>query len=155
MPSSTLLNYYQQQHCSRQWRDVLGALAEEFNEALPAEDLRRLMQRIGRRFAIARALPACATLAELDRAINAQWEAVDWGFAVFIEHADRLEVRHYGAPLEAGFGQHSGWAGGFLEGAYQAWFVQSGMIEGLLFSQDASGEALAHPQPVVLQLART
>ena len=67
------------QQCSVQWRGFLQALAAEFAAALPPEDLRALMFRVGVRFAAEHPLPACATLDDLQSSMAAVWDRIGWG----------------------------------------------------------------------------
>ena len=124
--SAVMLSHYTNTHPSHQWRDFLGALAAEFESELDAAQLRALMVRIGLRFAERHPLPACTTLDALSDALNARWQAIDWGFVELVEAADHLRIRHCCAPLAA-FGDGAAtWAPGFLEGAYQHWLQALG-----------------------------
>ena len=67
------------QQCTVQWRGFLQALAAEFAAALPPEDLRALMFRVGVRFAAEHPLPACATLDDLQSSMAAVWDRIGWG----------------------------------------------------------------------------
>ncbi|WP_295930712.1 cellulose biosynthesis protein BcsD [uncultured Xanthomonas sp.] len=131
MSAHALQTHYRTHACSRQWRGFLRALAEEFAAELGAEDLALLMARIGRRFAAEHTVGACTTLQELEDAVNRVWDRLEWGYARFEEHADRVELLHAGSPLHIGLAGQAGGADGFLEGVYQAWFVQVGMSAGL------------------------
>ena len=55
------LDYLLDRQISSQWRGVLVALAEEFDTQIGRDELRQLMQRVGRRFAAAHPLPSCGT----------------------------------------------------------------------------------------------
>ena len=105
----------------------MQALASEFASALPPEDLRALMARVGTRFAVAHALPPCATLDALQCGMSAVWEQTDWGGVNLTQAADHLDIHHTLSPLYAAFGSENvQWSGGFLEGVYQQWFNQAG-----------------------------
>lgn len=67
------------QQCTVQWRGFLQALAAEFAAALPPEDLRALMFRVGTRFAAEHPLPTCATLDDLQRSMAAVWDRIGPG----------------------------------------------------------------------------
>jgi len=132
VPSDRLIDYYEAGHCSMQWRGFLHALANEFSDALPWHDLRRLMARIGARYASDYPLERYETLDEWCLAVNRCWQKNDFGFAVVRDQNRHLEIRHYGAPLFLAMGMDKAqWAVGFLEGVYYAWFVQAGMGTGL------------------------
>lgn len=134
--TQAILAYYGEQQVSTQWRDVLHAMAEEFDGQLALPELRALMARIGERFATAKPLGDCATLDELERALNRVWHALDWGWIELVDLTDYLAVRHYCAPIATAFGQGAAvWASAFLEGAYQYWFSALGAGEHLAVRQ--------------------
>ncbi|WP_254459143.1 cellulose biosynthesis protein BcsD [Xanthomonas sacchari] len=131
MSAHALQTHYRTHACSRQWRGFLHALAEEFAAELGAEDLALLMARIGRRFAAEHPVGTCATLQDLEEAANRIWDRLEWGYVRFEEQADRLDLLHAGSPLHIGLAGQATGADGFMEGVYQAWFVQVGMSAGL------------------------
>ncbi|WP_233589841.1 cellulose biosynthesis protein BcsD [Acidovorax sp. FJL06] len=149
--SPEITQHLVQQQCAVQWRGFFQALAAEFAAALPPEDLRALMFRVGARFAAEHPLPACATLDELQRGMTAVWERIDWGWVRLTQEAAQLDIRHSLSPVSAAFGpSHVLWSGGFLEGVYQAWFEQAGAGQ-LKVVQVAPADAWGG---VHLQLAR-
>lgn len=130
------LEYFSEQQCASQWRGFLSALAGEFTEQLPAEDLRALWRRIGERFAAATPLGDCQTLDDLEAAINRIWAQLNWGWVRIDDQGDALAIRHHCAPLRAAFGaQALPWSAGYLEGAYQSWFSSLGIDPGLHIRQ--------------------
>ena len=129
------------QQCTVQWRGFLQALAAEFAAALPPEDLRALMFRVGARFAAEHPLPACASLDDLQRSMAAVWDRIGWGCVRLQQAAAQLDIHHDLSPLSAAFGQgHAPWSGGFLEGVYQSWFEQAGAAQ-LRLAQSAPADA--------------
>jgi Cellulose synthase subunit D len=140
--TQAILAYYGDQQVSPQWRDLLRAMAEEFDGQLAVPELRALMSRIGERFAAAQPLGACATLDEVEAALNALWRAIDWGWIELVDLSEHLAVRHYCAPIAAAFGPTAAvWASAFLEGAYQTWFTALGAGEQLAVRQlEAAGQ---------------
>jgi len=128
MPSSPdVTNHLALQRCSMQWRGFFQALAAEFAAALPPEDLRALMFRVGVRFAADHPLPACATVEDLQRGMTAVWERIDWGWVDLTQEVGQLNIHHSLSPVSAALGpDHVQWSGGFLEGVYQSWFEQAG-----------------------------
>jgi hypothetical protein len=125
---ASMLAYYEEQQCSKQWRGFLGALADEFEDQLGEQKLRALMGRVGERFAIATTLPACETMDELNLVINDVWRELNWGWVVIEDDADHLVILHACAPLAGAFGREGlAWAPGFLEGVYQHWFSVLGI----------------------------
>jgi hypothetical protein len=141
--TESILAYYGDQHVSTQWRDVLRAMADEFDTQLGVSELRALMSRIGDRFASAKALGDCATLDDLELAINRVWSALDWGWTEIADLSEYLAVRHFCAPLDGAFGTKAAvWASAFLEGAYQRWFFDLGAGDRLALRQ-------IEPQPVI------
>lgn len=131
MDSSSLLDHYRTQACSRQWRGFLHAMAAEFADALPEAELARLMARMGERFAVAHPLAPADDLAVLQDACNRVWGELEWGRTQFSEQPDEVTIDHIGAPLSALLGGAAGWSGGFLEGVYRGWFQAAGMLPGL------------------------
>lgn len=130
--SSPALAYYERTACSPQWLAFNRALALELSAGLPPEENRRLFARIGERVAQQLPLARCNTLAELEGAVNARWEAIGWGFGRLAEGAETLSITHDCSPLAVAFGaEAAGWTSGFLEGAYQAWFRAQGSPAGL------------------------
>ncbi len=105
-------------------------MAEEFGAELPEQDLAMLMARIGSRFARAHRLLPCATLEELQQAANAVWDSCDWGRCAMDEQADHVQILHAGAPLSVVL-EGAAWSDGFLQGVYEGWFQQLGMLAGL------------------------
>ena len=130
--SSSALAYYERTACSAQWLAFNRALAAELGAGLPPDENRRLFARIGERVAAQFPLARCSTLAELEDAVNARWEAIGWGFGRLEEGAETLAITHDCSPLAMAFGTEAvGWTSGFLEGAYQAWFRAQGSPAGL------------------------
>lgn len=129
------------QQCTVQWRGFLQALAAEFAAALPPEDLRALMLRVGARFAADHPLPPCTTLEDLQSSMVAVWERIGWGGVRLYQASTQLDIHHDLSPLSAAFGLgHAPWSGGFLEGVYQSWFEQAGAAQ-LRVAQSAPADA--------------
>ncbi len=125
--NSDIAAHLARQQCSEQWRGFFQALAAEFVAALPPEDLRALMSRVGARFAADHPLPACATVHDLQRSMTAVWAAIGWGWVDVTQEVAQLNIHHSLSPVSAAFGpSHVLWSGGFLEGVYQTWFEQAG-----------------------------
>ena len=134
--TQAILAYYGDQQVSPQWRDMLRAMAAEFESQLAVPELRALMSRIGERFAAARPLGECTTLDEVEAALNACWHSIDWGWIELVDLTEHLAVRHYCAPVASAFGAGATvWASAFLEGAYQSWFAALGAGERLAMRQ--------------------
>ncbi|APO96481.1 cellulose biosynthesis protein BcsD [Xanthomonas vesicatoria] len=140
MPALEPLSLYRTRSCSRQWLGFVRAMAEEFGAELPEQDLATLMARIGRRFAREHRLAPCAALDEVQQAANAIWDSCDWGQCAMDEHADRVQIRHGGAPLSVAL-DGAAWSDGFLQGVYEGWFQQLGMLAGLAV-QSVPGETV-------------
>jgi hypothetical protein len=120
--------YYENRRCAPQWRDFLGALAEEFEGQLKTPQLRELLRNIGERFGRRHALVECHTLDDLEVAINSVWDELDWGCVQIDDAGDYLAVRHLCAPLRAAFGSPAmNWVPAYLEGVYQQWFNTLGV----------------------------
>lgn len=133
---STLFNHLSERQCSSQWKDVLGAFAQELARDLTPQHLRKIMRRTGERYAGEHTPPGTATITELQAAINQIWKAVDWGWVEIAEADDHLALTHYCAPLRAGFGADNlAWTTGFLEGAYESWMRHLGADPQLCVAQ--------------------
>jgi hypothetical protein len=129
-----VIDFLLERQISPQWRGVMTALAAEFETQLSRAELRELMHRVGQRFAGAHPLPACASVMDLEHAINQRWLEADWGYVEIVEAPDALRIAHFCSPLKA-FGTPAlAWAPGFLEGVYQTWLAGLGG-EGLLVEQ--------------------
>jgi hypothetical protein len=133
-------DYLLERQISLQWRGVLLALAEEFEAQIGHDELRMLMQRVGRRFAAANSLGDCGTTAELAGALNAFWERTDWGFVELTDEPEYLRIVHHCAPLLAFGAAALAWAPAFLEGAYQGWLSELG-AQGLTVAQAGEFDA--------------
>ncbi|WP_066096967.1 cellulose biosynthesis protein BcsD [Xanthomonas massiliensis] len=115
--------------CSPQWLGFVRAMGEEFAGELDEREMLDLLARIGLRFGRDRVLGACATLAELEQAANRQWQAIGWGRCSFEEEPGRVGIVHLAPPINVAL--EGDWADGFLQGVYQAWFEQQGLLAGL------------------------
>jgi len=148
-----LLDYYERATCSLQWMEFNRAFAAELSAGLPPEEIRHLFHRIGERLAGAMPLERCNTLDELQSAFNKRWQAIAWGFCTLHDRGAQLEITHACSPLAVAFGPASGgWAAGFFEGAYQAWFAGQGIPASLRVRAQAS-DSTGLPQ-VQLSLSR-
>lgn len=149
------LAYYERNACSTQWLAFNHALALELSAGLPEAENRRLFARIGERVAQQLPLARCSTLAELESALNARWEAIGWGFSRLEEGAETLSITHDCSPLAAAFGADAaGWTCGFLEGAYQAWFRAQGSPAGLRVQAVPDGDEKPAATQVRLALGK-
>ncbi|KPN06114.1 cellulose biosynthesis protein BcsD [Xanthomonas arboricola] len=145
------LSLYRARSCSRQWLGFVRAMAAEFGAELPEDDLAPLMARIGRRFAREHRLAHCTTLDEMQQAANAVWERCDWGQCAMHDHADHVRIQHAGAPLSTAL-DGTAWSDGFLQGVYEGWFQQLGMLAGLAV-QTAPGDSVDLRNLVLLRTA--
>lgn len=138
--------------CSPQWSGVVRALGEELGTELSDDELRRLMHRVGVRFAAAHPLAEAPTLNALAIAANALWERIDWGRCVIDAQPDGIVIRHCLAPTAMVF-PGAAWPDGFLEGVYARWFADAGMPAELAVrampaeSIDVRGFRVARTQP--------
>ncbi|MCD9006565.1 hypothetical protein LDO31_10020 [Luteimonas sp. XNQY3] len=112
--------------CSPQWSGVVRALGEELATELSDDELRRLMHRVGVRFASAHPLADARTLTAMAAAANALWAQMEWGRCMIDEQPDGIAIRHCLAPTALVF-PDAAWPDGFLEGVYARWFVDAGM----------------------------
>ncbi len=121
--------YLRERLCARQWQGFLWAMGHEFESALDAEDLALLMGRIGARFADVAPVSDVDDLEAVEAACNAIWSSIDWGWCEFEEYDSQVLIRHVCAPINVAIG--ADWADGFLQGVYDRWFQQVGMLPGL------------------------
>ncbi len=136
------IKYYAQQQASRQWRDFIGAMGAEFGAQLDQNDLRKLMARLGMRFADGIDVSPCTTLDQLQQCVNQFWADLDWGWVEFSESDNWLDIRHLCSPLRATFGEAcSNWTPAFFEGVYQRWFDITGIDPGLRVQQVGTADA--------------
>ena len=154
--NETLLDYYERSNCSVQWLEFNRAFAAELSDGLPAEEIRKLFYRIGSRIANALPLARCDTVDELQQAVNARWDAIDWGFGTLHEEGEYLNITHACSPMAVAFGPESGpeWAAGFFEGAYGAWFAGQGMPTGLRIHAEVPAPSAAASPQILLRLGR-
>lgn len=133
------LSYKIQRECARQWRMVVAAVAHESTSA-PGSSCHELGLRVGIQYAKHAALPECGTLKELEEAITARWQIMDWGWINLDDQDKNLLIVHHnagnGALLNSAFGDETqAWAPAFLCGAYQHWLASLGAGEQLRVSQ--------------------
>lgn len=120
---------YRDRGCSRQWRGFVQAMADEFAAELPAHELPTLMARIGLRFARLHPLQESVSLVEVEAGANRIWSEHDWGMCRLLERTESVEILHACAPINVAL--DADWSDGFLEGVYEGWFRQLGMLAGL------------------------
>ncbi|WP_039051702.1 cellulose biosynthesis protein BcsD [Bordetella avium] len=148
---NAVFSHLSERLCSAQWRDVLAAFADELAQDLTTQRLRTFMRRAGHQFATIHALPAAASVEELQQAINTLLRGLDWGWVDISESDDHLTLRHFCAPLSAAFGvKHLTWSTGFLEGVYELWMRQLGADTELHVTQPQPADA----QVVVYRFGR-
>lgn len=148
----TALDYFVARQCPAQWQGFLHATAGELASRFGPEDLRAVMQGIGMRFAAEIELPDSNTVAEMETAMSAVWQRLDWGYVELDEQSGSLQLIHHCAPLLAAFGETAlAWTPAFLEGAYQQWFMQLGASDVLRVRQV---EPATGAQGVVLRFGK-
>lgn len=128
------------------------SLGAEFDAQLDNDELRRLMARIGRRFADHCDVSQSTTIEAMQQCVNIFWADLDWGWVEMSGGDAVLEIRHLCSPLQVAFGEScSGWIPAFLEGVYQRWFELVGIDPALRVQQ--VGHASAGNQ-LVFKLSR-
>lgn len=129
---NSLSDYLRARQVAPQWRHVLPAFGRALSANIPAETLRVLLQDTGTAFAQAVPVAQTESVAGMQDAMNAVWDAQDWGWVRIEDHGDALVLSHHASPLAAAFGPHAmSWTPAFLEGAYQQWFRQLGAADTL------------------------
>lgn len=134
------INYKIQRECSRQWRMVLASMAQELADSSQQKSFNELGHRVGMRYAAQAALPACSSLKDLEEAITARWQTMDWGWINLDDQGKNLLIVHHGArngelPISAFGDETQAWAPSFLSGAYQQWLASLGAGEQLRVKQ--------------------
>jgi hypothetical protein len=130
------LDYFAARQCPMQWKGFLHATAGELASRFGPDDLRHVMHGIGARFAAGIDLPDSNTVPEMEAAMSAIWQRLDWGWVELEEQSGSLQLVHHCAPLHAAFGEDAlAWTPAFLEGAYQQWFAQLGASDVLRVRQ--------------------
>lgn len=146
------IKYYADRQPARQWKQFLGALGAELDAQLDHDDLRRLMLRVGLRFADSFEVGQCATLDQFQLCVNQIWADLDWGWAEFVESDELIGIQHLCSPLRAAFGEvRAGWTPAFLEGAYQRWFEILGIDASLRVRQVGEADEENH---LIFKLSR-
>lgn len=134
------INYKIQRECSRQWRIVLASMAQELADSSQHGSFNELGQRVGMRYAAQAALPECSSLKDLEKAITARWQIMDWGWINLDDQGENLLIVHHGAgngdlPASAFGDETPAWTPAFLRGAYQQWLASLGAGEQLRVKQ--------------------
>lgn len=138
--------YHLRSRCSPQWRPFLGALSQELNSRIEAEQARALMRRLGASMARSAPLPALELLPDLEAAMNSVWSAMNWGWVELNDTGEALRIVHHCAPLEAAFGAGSrAWSPAVLEGAYEQWLRAAGAGDRLRVQQIATDSTSLEP----------
>lgn len=137
--TSTLLQYYEQRHCARQWKFFLLSLAEEITSSFEHQQSRFFIHNVGKRIATLLPLPQIETLEDMEQAINRTWETIDWGWVSLDASHNRLSITHFATPLDAAFSEsHRAWSAALLAGIYDRWFEVAGANQGLSVQHNAS-----------------
>lgn len=135
MADQGALSYLARRGVSPQWRGFVRALMEVVDAHLPAEGRLVFLRALGEGMARQAPLPPCATLGELEAAMNTALAAAEWGYVeVALDEAQAaLVLRHAAAPLIPLPADAAGaWIAPVLEGLYQAWLdAQPGAVEGV------------------------
>lgn len=146
------LDYFAARQCPAQWKGFLHATANELANRFTPEDLRVVMHGIGGRFAAEIDLPDSNTIPDMQAAMSAVWQRLDWGWVELEEQSGSLQLIHHCAPLHAAFGDDAlAWTPAFLEGAYQQWFRQLGASDVLRVRQVAPATST---QGIVLRFGK-
>lgn len=134
--------------CSPQWSGFVQALGAEFESVLASDDLKLLMQRVGQRFAEQYPIPNAEDLSTAQQHMNQCWTHVHWGWCALSDQGASVQIEHALAPLSAAL-PDAAWSDGFLEGVYDAWMRQLGMLQGLAVR--AAGSASSDVRRFVLK----
>lgn len=95
------LRYFEQQHCSRQWRLVLTSLADSLATLAP-ELQQDVLHRTGTQMADSLDVDVQPSLAALSQKINAFWHELDWGYVEIAIKQEQLYIEHYHCPVPFG-----------------------------------------------------
>ena len=120
------LQYYAQQHCSRQWVHFLAAMFAEFEERVDPGEAEQFLETLGARMARLLPLRRCDSLDELQDDINAVLEGIDWGWVRISENGGYIEIVHGAYPVVAQDEGRRSWLTATLEGLYTGWMTEQG-----------------------------
>jgi hypothetical protein len=116
------LRYLLESNIAVQWRDWLAALAPNLVATLGEVEAWSLMRRTGRDLALARPLPVCETLAELEAEVGLELAQLNWGWARFAARNAGIDITHGAYPLAPTPDDPAGgWFAAVLEGLYTEW----------------------------------
>ncbi|KWN65875.1 cellulose biosynthesis protein BcsD [Burkholderia ubonensis] len=118
---STVFDALHDQLLSQRWPSLLHVLAAECESQLDKDKLRKLMFRIGQRFAANQPLPACTTTQGLAEQLNARWAAIQSGYVELTDENNSVRIAHHGSLLQSFEVDALTWTCAFLQGSYQAW----------------------------------
>lgn len=110
---------------SAQWRVFLKALAMTFDETVETADAHAFLREVGAAMARSLPLPRVATLEALEDAMNARWDALDWGWVRLREADGAVAIVHGASPTRFAEDAEGHWtraAVPVLEGVYGYWF---------------------------------
>lgn len=138
----TVLNVLHDPRLSAPWRALLGQFADELERPLTQDELRRLMSRVGQRFAADHPLLAGASTHDHAVNLNAHWATIRCGRVRLVAARDEARLTHYGTQL--GFLGASALTGtlAFLEGSYQRWLEAMGAAALSVVRMDVSEDGV-------------
>ncbi len=122
------LRYYQNGHCSVQWRGFLGALFTGLAKGSGVDTLLVSFRSLGRDMARQMPVTEQDTLEGLEAAINAYWAAMDWGWCRLLAVDGVINIVHGAWPrVPCEQPDLAGKAiAAVVSGAYQRWLEEQG-----------------------------
>jgi hypothetical protein len=138
-----LLQHLALERISPQWADFLEILSGELGSQLSDVEYRAFLFRMGEKFAQANPIESCATLDDLEAAINRIWRRMSWGYVGFSDQGESMVVAHRACPLSAGLQVDADVAAGFMQGVYSVWLREAGAAPELsLYALASDGQPM-------------
>ncbi|WP_417760653.1 cellulose biosynthesis protein BcsD [Shewanella sp.] len=121
------LRYFEQQHCSKQWRLVIASLGDALAN-LDVALRQQVLHSTGQQMAQSLSLTVQPSLAALNQQLNDFWFDLDWGYVDIGLRQDALYLEHHHCPVS--FGRYDSHAyvalSQLLEGFYSYILEQQG-----------------------------
>jgi len=121
------LSYFAEHSCSEQWRVFVSEMVGEFYDQVDRELAASFLTRVGTRMAQSMPLPECASLEDVETAINAILARIRWGWIRLEEAGRHIKVTHGAYPVVPMYqSAPEAWLVPFLEGVFTEWLNSLG-----------------------------
>ena len=126
-----LLDYYSNRQTAATPTLWLCSTLTALNETLSETDSQALARRAGQHLAEQMTLTDCATLNDLQQAVNKLLQQQGWGLITYQEADEYLLIHHYAFPLLILDLGHTDFLLAFFEGMHGQWLRQAGAGDAL------------------------